>query len=227
MGENIMAHGDHEYDEWLGVMEEAHMLNQYLGAQSKKVFDNKNYQLNRKRRLVSAKIQDLKEDIKEEESKPTTRELKGDDFANRLSAHVAGGLALGTALAVGISSQNPDIHQVVMSGLSFGTAALGGLMGYINNKCYQKKPLSNAIKGYIIHKKEKALTKLNNELSQTEAGVSNLSQENTQSTSKNSAPFSRDEEEPIIELQSPFKRIYFDCMGFRENLNINDDEFIR
>lgn len=222
-----MVHGDYEFNEWLNIMQEAHAINNYLGEQSKQVFDSENYKLNKKHRLLSAKIQDLKEDIKEKESKPTTRELKGDDFANRLSAHVAGGLAVGTALAVGMSSQNPDIHQAVMSGLSFGTAALGGLMGYINNKCYQKKPLSNAIRGYIIHKKEKALAKLNNELSQTEAGESNLSRENIQSTSKNSTPFSRDEEEPFIELQSPFKRIYFDCMGFSENLNISDNELIR
>lgn len=228
-----MAHGDYEYNEWLNIMQEAHAINNYLGEQSKQVFDGENYKLNKKHRLLSAKIQDLNEDIKELKGTPASRKLDGNSFVNRISAHVAGGLTVGTALALMLSSQNPDINQAVLSTLTFGTAAMGGAMGFANNKCYQKKPISNAIKQYVIGKKERALNKSKEELAQLESVESPLTKLDRESDSYTSVDQSTIRQENTqfynadILLKRPFKREYFDCIGFHENLNINDDEFTK
>lgn len=158
-----MAHGEHELNEWMKIYEEDYLLNKYLGGGSRDFFKNEQFQINRDEKITSATIQDLQEDIQEIENKPTTRELDDEKALNRTSAHVALGLGIGATVGVtlatnGIVSATPAI--------TFGTSIFTGLLGYLNNKCYQKKPLSNAISNHILNKKRHQLDESEKELSQ-------------------------------------------------------------
>lgn len=158
-----MAHGEHELEEWMKIYEEDYLLNKYLGGGSRDFLDNEQFQISRDEKITSAIIKDLQEDIQEIENKPTTRELDDEEALNRTSAHVAMGLGIGAAVGVTLAT-NGIVNATPV--ITMGTSVFTGLLGYLNNKCYQKKPLSNAINNHVLNKKRHKLEESKKELSQ-------------------------------------------------------------